>query len=84
MDSLFSTWLTKNVASIHKKLREINQQGYSGLQLLSQIHTEVVSGSRFNKIEKQKLAILLGKAEKKLFDGADEELQLLYIMTTWL
>ena len=80
MDKLFSVWLTKNFEEIHKCLCSIFQEGYSGLHLLSQIHSEIVSGSRFNKLEKQKIAVALGKCEKRLIDGADEELQLLNLM----
>ena len=83
METLFSVWLTKNVDDIHKCLRSIFQEGYSGLQLLNQIHAEVVFGTRFGKVEKQKLGVLLGKCEKKLVDGADEELQILHILTVW-
>ena len=84
MDNLFSIWLTKNVDEIHKCLRSVFHEGYSGLSLLSQIQSEIVSGSRFSKQEKQKIAVLLGKCEKKLIDGADEELQLLHLMCTWI
>jgi replication factor C subunit 2/4 len=55
-------------------------QGYSGLQILSQIHQEITQGTRFSKIQKANIAVRLAKTEKCLFDGADEELQLLQLL----
>jgi replication factor C subunit 2/4 len=57
------------------------REGYSGLQLLAQIHARVIDGSALAKTAKQKMAIAIGKVEKKLNDGADEELQILQLLT---
>jgi hypothetical protein len=38
--------------------------------------------NRFEKVQKAKFALVLGKAEKCLIDGADEELQMLRILTS--
>jgi replication factor C subunit 2/4 len=80
MDELFQVWETKDVDLIRANLESVFLQGYSGLQLLSQIHKEIVDGSRMSKTQKAKLAIQVAKTEKRLFDGADEELQLLQLL----
>lgn len=40
-----------------------------------------MDGSALSKQAKQKMAIAIGKVEKRLIDGADEELQMLQLLT---
>jgi replication factor C subunit 2/4 len=80
MEELFQSWSSNQVDRIQESLSQIMLKGYSGLQLLSQIHQEVVDGSRFSKKQKAQLALELAKVEKCLIDGADEELQLLQLL----
>lgn len=80
VDGLVNAWKTKSFDAIKSELQKIFMQGYSGLQLLNQLHQEIVQGSKFNKTEKAKIAVSIGRVEKKLFDGADEELQLLQLL----
>jgi replication factor C subunit 2/4 len=80
MEELFQSWSSGQVDRIQETLSQVLLQGYSGLQLLSQIHHEVVEGSRFSKKQKAQLAIELAKVEKCLIDGADEELQMLQLL----
>jgi replication factor C subunit 2/4 len=80
MEELFQVWEKKDVDAMREALQIVFLNGYSGLQLLSQIHNEIVNGSRMSKTQKAKLAIQIAKTEKCLFDGADEELQLLKLL----
>jgi len=81
LEPLFAAWISKDTSLIRKELARLFMEGYAGLQILSQIHEEVVSGSLFDKKEKSSIAVMLGKTEKRLCDGADEELQLLSLLT---
>ncbi|KAJ3320668.1 hypothetical protein HDV06_005076 [Boothiomyces sp. JEL0866] len=77
LNPLVTKWQEGNFDEISEALKAILQEGYSGLQIISQLHKEITEGIMFSKVEKQKLAVALGKVERKIVDGADEHLQLL-------
>lgn len=77
---LITKWQAGNFDEISTELKSILQEGYSGLQIISQLHQEITEGILFSKVEKQRLAVALGKVERRIIDGADEHLQLLSLL----
>ncbi|KAJ3276667.1 hypothetical protein HDV01_004200 [Terramyces sp. JEL0728] len=80
LNPLITKWQEGNFDEISQVLKSLLQEGYSGLQIISQLHKEITEGILFSKVEKQRLAVTLGKVERKIVDGADEHLQLLSLL----
>jgi replication factor C subunit 2/4 len=80
LEGLFKAWVKHDPIGIQKEIRGLFKNGYSGLQLLQKIQEEVVGGVLLPKEEKGPIAVKLGKVEKCIFDGADEELQILNLL----
>ena len=76
-NDFLDSWLSGNFDRIMSSVEGLFREGYSGLQIISQINDEIVKGTRFNSQMKQKIAVLMARTEKCIIDGADEELQIL-------
>lgn len=63
--------------AIHASVKNIARQGYSGSQLLIQLHDYLMEHPTLAATKKAKSALALGEADKALTDGGDEELQFL-------
>ncbi|CAO1637487.1 unnamed protein product [Parajaminaea phylloscopi] len=63
--------------AIHASVKDIARQGYSGSQLLTQLHDYIIEHPTLEANKKAKCALALGEADKALTDGGDEELQFL-------
>jgi replication factor C subunit 2/4 len=70
-----------DTVAIRSETSFLFRKGYSGLQLLNKIQQEIVSGTFLPRERTSKIAVRLGKVEKCIFDGADEELQILNLLT---
>ncbi|KAL4067680.1 P-loop containing nucleoside triphosphate hydrolase protein [Scleroderma yunnanense] len=64
---------------IQKKVKEVVRQGYSALQLLSQLHDLVVLHQTLPARQKALCVLAMAEADKALCDGADEELWVLEV-----
>ncbi|GAA6008914.1 hypothetical protein JCM10207_004023 [Rhodosporidiobolus poonsookiae] len=62
---------------VQRAVEKIVREGYSAVQVLSQLHDLVILDPLVAPRAKAKVALDLGLADKALTDGADEELQLL-------
>ncbi|GAA5966832.1 hypothetical protein JCM8115_002289 [Rhodotorula mucilaginosa] len=62
---------------VRKAVEKVIREGYSSVQVLSQLHDLVILDPLVSARAKASVAIDLGLADKALTDGADEELQLL-------
>ncbi|GAA5848690.1 hypothetical protein JCM8547_004596 [Rhodosporidiobolus lusitaniae] len=62
---------------VQRAVEKIVREGYSAVQVLSQLHDLVILDPLVAPRAKAKVAMDLGLADKALTDGADEELQLL-------
>lgn len=84
---IVAAWESGDVARVQKALANVFMNGYSGQQILLQIH-EICCGSGGNEVDltltglqKAKVAIEMGKIEKRMVDGASEHLQLFKLFT---
>ncbi|KIM65322.1 hypothetical protein SCLCIDRAFT_541958 [Scleroderma citrinum Foug A] len=64
---------------IRKKVKEVIRQGYSAMQLLSQLHDLVVLHQTLPARQKAICALAIAEADKALCEGADEELWILEV-----
>ncbi|GAA5862225.1 hypothetical protein JCM3774_004830 [Rhodotorula dairenensis] len=62
---------------VRKAVEKVIREGYSSVQVLSQLHDLVILDPLVSARAKASVAVDLGLADKALTDGADEELQLL-------
>lgn len=62
---------------LRAQVRYITREGYSTTQLLIQLHDYIMEHELLIAAKKAKCAIEMGRADKDLTDGGDEELQLL-------
>ncbi|GAA5978550.1 hypothetical protein JCM10908_004400 [Rhodotorula pacifica] len=62
---------------VRKAVEKVIREGYSSVQVLSQLHDLVILDPLVHARAKASVALDLGLADKALTDGADEELQLL-------
>ncbi|TPX58209.1 hypothetical protein SpCBS45565_g08052 [Spizellomyces sp. 'palustris'] len=80
IDKLMTVWQSKNIAHIEGTVNQVIKAGYSGAQLMSQLHDRVISDAHLSSIQKSKMAQTLGQVDRALGDGASEHLQLLRLL----
>ncbi|KAJ3190294.1 hypothetical protein HDU85_000589 [Gaertneriomyces sp. JEL0708] len=80
IESLMAAWMSRNATTIEQAVRSVIRAGYSGSQLLSQLHERAVNDPHLASDQKARMSQALGKADKALVDGADEELQLMRLV----
>eukprot|EP01063_Lacrimia_lanifica_P022686 TRINITY_DN30212_c0_g1_i1.p1 TRINITY_DN30212_c0_g1~~TRINITY_DN30212_c0_g1_i1.p1 ORF type:complete len:347 (+),score=131.85 TRINITY_DN30212_c0_g1_i1:63-1103(+) len=76
VNNLFDSFGSKNFASVLKAVQDINDGGYSALQLLQQLADVVEGAERLSDGMKANILMRCAAAEKPLQDGASEKLQL--------
>lgn len=81
IDKLEACWGTKEYKTISTEVQNIVADGHSAARVLSQLHTRLLKNDSLNSIQKAKIAEIFGDTDKALNDGADEQLQLLNMMT---
>ncbi|GAA5912412.1 hypothetical protein JCM6882_005505 [Rhodosporidiobolus microsporus] len=67
----------KGFERVQRAVERVVREGYSAVQVLSQLHDLIILDPLVPARAKARVAIDLGLADKALTDGADEELQLL-------
>lgn len=73
---------TLNIHQVIETMRNsVVMEGYSGTQVLAQLHDTLVQDENIGTIDKAKLMLRVAQTEKRLHDGGDEELQLLSLCT---
>ncbi|KAJ3282791.1 replication factor C subunit 4 [Borealophlyctis nickersoniae] len=80
IEQVLSAWQSRNFEQIESVVDALVKAGYSGAQLLSQLHDQVIGDEHLSSSQKAKMAQSLGHADKTLVDGADEHLQILNIL----
>ncbi|EJD52908.1 P-loop containing nucleoside triphosphate hydrolase protein [Auricularia subglabra TFB-10046 SS5] len=69
----------KGFMPVRKKVAALMREGYSGAQLLTQLHDVIIENDNINSKQKSKCALVFAEADKALCDGADEELWILEV-----
>ncbi|KAI9088338.1 P-loop containing nucleoside triphosphate hydrolase protein [Phlyctochytrium arcticum] len=80
IEKVMEAWQSKNSGTIEKTVEEVIRDGYSGYQILSQLHEMVMKDAHLTAVQKAKMAQTLGQVDKALVDGASEHLQLLRLL----
>ncbi|KAF9432984.1 hypothetical protein BGZ76_010028 [Entomortierella beljakovae] len=81
IDDLEACWGTKDYKKISAEVQYVVADGYSAARVLSQLHARLLKNDSLNSLQKAKVAEIIGDMDKSLCDGADEQLQLLSMMT---
>jgi replication factor C subunit 2/4 len=76
--ALVDTLRCERYEAMEAKVRDITQSGFSAHAVLSQMLKAIVQDSELSDMHKAKASIKLAEVEKKLIDGASEQLQLLH------
>ncbi len=76
--NLILTALKGNFMDARKRLRTLlNDYGIAGIDLIRQIHKELLELEEINDISKVKIAEICGEVDFRLTEGANDEIQLL-------
>ena len=81
MDALEACWHTKDYNRIATVVQDVVAEGHSAAKVLSQLHSRLLRNDSLNSLQKAKIAEVFGDMDKALCDGADEQLQLLSLMS---
>lgn len=81
IDGLEGCWLSKEYKKIASEVQNVIADGHSAAKVLSQLHLRLLRNEHLSPLQKAKVAEVFGDMDKCLTDGADEQLQLLSMMT---
>lgn len=81
MEKLNQVWSSNDIKQIQKAVQDIMNEGYSGEKIVEQIHQEIIKNEELSTIQKAKISQYMATVDIDLVQGADEHLQVLYLMT---
>jgi len=81
LSSLQETFSSGSFDKLESKVKAIMMNGYSGSQLISQLHDLLVTSEELNDNQKSVIMEKLSVVDKCLCDGADEYLQVMAAVT---
>ena len=79
------TCITNNkelLPGIIKLAKDLIRSGYSILDIVKQITLNIIQNEKLTDIQKSYICLVLSDSEKKIVSGADNYIQLLYILST--
>ncbi|KAJ3242151.1 replication factor C subunit 4 [Chytriomyces hyalinus] len=82
IETLFTAWQKKEFYAVQNAVAQIVRSGYSGTQVVSQLHDRVLSDVQLTSIQKARMCETFGGVDRALVDGSDEELQLLKLLVS--
>lgn len=71
---------SKRFVQVKNAVSDLVLSGWSGAQIISQIHDSLLSNDLLSNDQKNEIALALSEADKRLTDGADEHLEVLTTM----
>ncbi len=77
---VLEAWKSRSLPRIQAAVRDLMHSGYSGAQVLAQLQEALVQDAHLGSLQKARMALSLGRVDRALTDGADEELQLLSML----
>ncbi|KAI9473717.1 MAG: replication factor C subunit 2 [Benjaminiella poitrasii] len=81
MSELIDIWINRDdIKEIQKKVQHIMNEGYSGENIMNQIHDAIIKNDSLNTLQKAKISQYMGTVDIDLVQGADEHLQILNLM----
>lgn len=81
IDGFEACWRTRDYKKISHEVSNAVADGHSASRILSQLHIRLLRTETLSSIQKAQIAEVFGDVDKALSDGADEQLQLLNLMT---
>ncbi|KAG0230006.1 hypothetical protein BGW41_002826 [Actinomortierella wolfii] len=81
IDGLEACWHTRDYNKISQEVTYAVREGHSAARILTQLHERLLRNDALTSLQKARMAEVFGDIDKALNDGADEELQLLNMMT---
>ncbi|KAI8615907.1 replication factor C subunit 2 [Chytriomyces sp. MP71] len=82
IEDLFTAWMRREVYAVQKAVQEVTRNGYSGSQLVSQLHDRVLGDVELSTMQKARMCESFGLVDRALVDGSDEQLQLLKLLVS--
>ncbi|KAI7900699.1 replication factor C subunit 2 [Cokeromyces recurvatus] len=81
MNELINIWMNHDdVKEIQRKVQNIMNEGYSGENIMNQIHDAIIKNDSLNTLQKAKISQYMATVDIDLIQGADEHLQVLNLM----
>ncbi|KAJ3413660.1 hypothetical protein HDV05_007728 [Chytridiales sp. JEL 0842] len=82
VERLFESCKSKDYSQISRAVTVAMRAGFSGTELLNQLHKKLIMDVHLSPRQKALLCQACGAADKALNDGADEHLQILKLLVT--
>lgn len=79
MQVLIDSW-SNDIQHIEKQVQNIMNEGYSGENIIFQIHQEIIRNDDLSTLQKTKIYEYMSVADIDLVQGSDEHLQILNLM----
>ena len=84
VDKLFEVCQTKTFENLEDYVNDITCEGFSGAQLINQLHERIVISDDLSDLQKSVICEKLAVCSSRLLDGANEYLQLLDLCSTMM
>lgn len=79
MQVLIDSW-SGSIQQIEKQVQNIMNEGYSGENIISQVHQEIIRNDDLSTLQKTRIYEYMSVVDIDLVQGADEHLQILNLM----
>lgn len=80
IQKLMNAWTSNDIKQIEKVVQDIMNEGYSGENILYQVHGEIVKDDGLSTLQKANISQCLATVDIDLVQGADEHLQILNLL----
>lgn len=77
LKNLIETTSSKDLNKIIKFIDDLVLQGWSAIEIINQIHDELILNDFYSNNQKNNIAVILFETDKRLTSGTDEHIQLL-------
>jgi replication factor C subunit 2/4 len=84
IDKLFDVCQSKIFENLEAYVNDMTCEGFSGAQLINQLHERIVISDDFSDLQKSIICEKLAVSSSRLLDGANEYLQLLDLCSTMM
>lgn len=81
MDTLIECLSINSIRHTQTQVQNIMNEGYSGENILAQIHQAIIKNDNLSTLQKTKIYEYMSVADIDLVQGGDEHLQILNVMT---
>ncbi|KAJ3075968.1 replication factor C subunit 4 [Podochytrium sp. JEL0797] len=80
IEDLWTAWVSKDFYRIQEVVGRVGREGYSGVQVVSQLHDRMIADVEVSGARKAVMAEAFGGVDRAMVEGSDEGLQVLKLL----